>query len=108
MPNITPTFQLKDATITISAATTAKITNLAIGTPNSEVSHVLQDNLKQLIIRQREIGKIQYCFTSGQSGTTYMTIPRGCTEHLADLTFSSKTLYLQSDKTGTIEIMELY
>ena len=98
-----------DLNVTLSASTTPKITNLELTDANTEYSHALTTNLKQCIIKARGFAKLQISFTSGDSGTKFLTIPNGTSLSLNDLDFTGKTLYLQSDTSSVIvEILELY
>lgn len=95
-------------TINFPLAEDVKITNLDILTINTEYSHSLTSDLKQLIIRNRIGATIQYSFVSGESSTNYSSIPSGCTLTLKDLKFSGKTVYIQSNKLSVVEIIELF
>lgn len=96
------------ADLAITGATNSKITNLSIPTANTEVAHILQADLKQLIIKCRDSADVKCSFVLGESGSKYVTIFRGCVFHLSDLTFNS-TVYLQSTKGSlTVEILELF
>lgn len=107
MSNVTVTTTKQSISIVGSQST--KITNLSLANSGTEYSHSLTANLKQLIIRSRGIAKLQISFTNGESGTKYITIPKGSNLSLIDLDFISKTLYLQSDTNSTtVEILELY
>ena len=94
--------------VTVQGSTQHKITNKVIATPNSEVSHALSSNLKGLIVRARDIADTKISFTSGESGTKYVTIPKRAALELNDLSFASETLYLQTSIATTVEILELY
>ena len=106
MPVGSQSFEAVDTTPI--AATSTKITNLAMATPSTEVSHAFTSNLKQVIIRSRTIANLQYSFTSGESGTKYITVKRGITLELVNLDFTGVTLYVQADKATTLEIQELF
>ena len=93
---------------TVLGAQSVAITNYNIAIASTEYSHSLQSNLKQLIIKPRGDARLQVSFASGESGTKYVTIPKGAVLNMSDLTFSGKTLYMQANKTGIVEIMELY
>ena len=96
------------AQVTVAAAQNANIINYVVGTPNSEVSQALNNNLKKLIIRARDLADIKFSFVSGESGTKYVTIPKRASIELDALDFSSKTLYFQTSIATTVEILELY
>ena len=91
-----------------TSATAVKITNLNITSTGSEFSHSLTNNLKQLMVRSRVGATIQFAFTVSESGTKYATIEKKAVLKMEALDFSSKVLYLQADKTGIVEILELY
>lgn len=99
---------VQKTTTAFSFVTSDIITNFSVGSIGTEYSHSLTNGLKQVIIRSRIGANIQFSFTSGESGTKYITIPKGSTLHIEGLTFSGKTLYFQTDKVGIVEILELY
>ena len=107
MSNVTQT-STQNITATLGGATNIEITNFAITTINSEVSHNLKTNLKELIVRAREAANIKLSFVSGESGTKYLTVFKGTALSLSNISFTAKVLYFQSDKVGTVEIVELY
>ena len=111
MPNITPTLTPpEDFSVTVAAAQSNKVTNVSIGAGQIgvEQSLALQSNVKQLIIKTRGTGVIQFTFTSGQSGTSFLTIHGNAAATLTNLDFTGTTLYFQVDRVDTVEIMELY
>jgi len=101
-------FVPKDVSATIEGATNQKITNLSLGVANTEYSHALQGGLKGLMVKSRGNSVVKISFTSGTSGTNYITIPKGAVLFLDDLTFSGITLYAQSNVIEIVEILELY
>ena len=107
MSNVTQT-ATQNVTATLGGAQNVKITHVSIGTISTEVSHSLQANLKQLRFRHQGSGKLQYAFVATESSTNYFSVHKGCLEHIENISFGSKVLYIQSDKVGTVEIMELY
>lgn len=94
--------------VSLTGAENAKITNLAVSTPNSETSHSLVSNLKKLVFRCRTSASLKFSFTSGDSGTNYVTVPKHCTAEFDGLDFTGKNLYVQSPEACTVEILELY
>lgn len=84
--------------------TTATIFNLTIAVASTEQSQALPANTKKFIIRTRGKGKLQLAYSSGDSGTTYITVPAGASYEDINL-YTSQTLYFQSPKVG--EIVEL-
>jgi len=75
---------------------------------NTEFSQVLSAGTKQLLIRVRGTAKLQYTFTTGESGSKFITIPRSNTRHISSLDLpSGATIYMQVDKASqTVEIEE--
>lgn len=85
---------------------TPTLTNVSMILANTEYSHVIPITTKKLQFRVRGIGKIQYAFSSGGSGTTYYTLSKGNVGIITDLNLSSTiTLYFRSDTAG--EILEI-
>jgi len=111
MPNIQPTFRLDTTGINfnLERPTNQVITNKVLALANTEYSHVLQNKLRQLIIRSRDNARLQIAFVSGESSTKYFTVRGGNALVLGDIDFNGETLYLQANKTNsTVEILELY
>lgn len=82
------------------------ITNLLASSANTEVSHSIPDGTQKILIRCRGLAKSQIAFVSTESGTKFVTIPRGATYIQDGLNASSLTLYIQTDKASqTIEIL---
>ncbi len=107
MSNVTQT-QATTASVTLVASTTPKVTNLNVTSAGNEFSHALTSGLRQLMVRSRVGANIQFCWTTGETNTKYMTISRNSVLELQDLSFTGKVLYLQADKIGIVEIHELY
>jgi len=95
-------------TLTVAEATTPTIYNVASpGTANTEFSQALNDNTKKLMIRVRGVAVLKFSFTSGQSGTLYVSIPPGANYCVDGLNISSQTLYMQCNKASqTVEVIE--
>ena len=108
MSNVVQGIASTSGTVTVSAAQNTKITNLSLVAADTEYSLALQSNLKQLIIRNRDIARTKVSFASGQSGSLFITIPKGGTLTLDQLDFTGETLYLQANKISVAEILELY
>lgn len=94
-------------TFTATNVTTPTITNLSVPLANTEVSHILQTNLKKIIVRCRGLAKIQFAFTSTDSSTNFITIHPGSTYSEEGLNLTGKTLYLQTSLASqVVEILE--
>jgi hypothetical protein len=90
----------------VQAGTSPVITNVAIVAANTEVSHSLGASTKSFLIRVRGLARLQLSYTSGDSGTTFVTVPKGCNYSEGGIDFSG-VLYFQTDKpTQTVEILE--
>jgi hypothetical protein len=87
----------------ISNANIPVITNLTLVAANFEYSHSFPLNTRKFQIKPRSSSAvIKLAFTSGESGTSYITVPPGgYWEDLVGLT-SVRTLYIQSPTAGTI------
>ena len=94
--------------ITNLASQDKKITNLVVANPNDEVTHTLQDEVKQIIIRNRDYLKTQIAFEVNESGTNFFTIGRGNTLALDSLFFTGESIYLQCPASCVVEIIEFY
>lgn len=93
-------------TDTNDVSTTPKIYNVAVATANTETSQTLSVGIKKFTIFVRGLATLKLSFTSGQSGTNYITVPAGSAYHADELKFSG-TLYFQTTKdTQTVEITE--
>lgn len=103
----TPTF-IPSATVTVTRATNARVTNLVIGAAATEVSHALIAKLGFFMLAARNDAVLNLTFTALESGTKYVTIPKGVVYSQGDLDFNSKTMYLQANKACVVEIIEYY
>jgi len=93
--------------IDLITAKEQRVTNLVIGSTSTEFSHALQDGLKQLILRSREKATIQFTFVSGETATKFISLRPGAVLTLDNIDFTSKTIYMESNATTVVEILEL-
>jgi len=101
--------QFQVGTVTVTGASNVRITNVNAAVSGTEYSLALVNGLKRIVIRSRLLATTQFTFTSGQSGTTYITVPPGCTFNEGGIELSGTTLYLQtSANSNTVEILEFY
>ena len=100
---------INSGSIVIVGAPNVKITNLAI-TANQEFSHTLEDNTTVLEFKARpsDNASLKYSFTETESGSQYISVPECTGQSFAGIKLSGKTLYLQSPKSCTVEIIEFY
>lgn len=109
MPNLQPSFVPVASTVSLERSTEVLITNLNIPSANTEVSHVLQNKLHEIIIKAREYARLKIAFVSGDTVVSYLTIEKGAVLFLGEIDFTGKTLYIQSSVAGvTVEIVELF
>jgi hypothetical protein len=98
-----------DITVDFSPVTAQEpsIVNLTLGLAGSESSTVLPPNTVKYTINARGNGKLQFSFTSGQSGSNFITVPKGAKHIDKDLELvTNKTIYVQSpDKDN--EVVEI-
>ena len=73
------------------------IANTAMATADTEYSYTIPDNAKRIEFKLRALNALlKYSFTSGESGTTYITVPYGDTVVIEDAKLGGKILYVQS------------
>lgn len=88
-------------------AAAPKIYNLTITLANTEYSQALDDEVRYFEVKCRTFNDMKMAFVSGDSGTTYITIPAGSIWFTRGLINGDITLYLQSADAGIIaEIMQ--
>lgn len=63
----------------VKPAATHNIYNVTMTSANTEYSQTLPASTKKFTIKCRTNYDVKLCFTSGASGTTYITIPAGMT-----------------------------
>lgn len=86
-----------------SGSTNPTVQNIAMATAGTEYSAVLPTGTTQFEIRSRLYGKLQFSYTSGQSGTVYRTLPQGCAYSEAGLLLSAPLdIYVQSTKDNDV------
>ena len=103
MSNTTTTPRVK-----ITSSSNIRTTNLSITVADTEQSHVLVGGVKALRVRNRDTALTRLSYVSGETTTNYVTIPMGCNYELANIDFSSLTLYVRASQVSTLEIEELY
>lgn len=71
-------------------------------TPLQEFSQLLSNGTKQIIIRCRGIATIRMTFTSGETNTKYITIPKNCSYEKNNFNLTNATVYLSCDKSSQV------
>jgi len=93
--------ELIDINTKLTGISTPTITNISIPLANTEQSYVLPIGTKKFFFQIEGTAKLQYSFTSGQSGTNYITVFGGAREQVDGLELSSAlTLYFQASKAN--------
>lgn len=83
------------------------ITNISVGTPNTQFSHAFDSDTKRFMIRTRNNGKMNIAFTSGQTGTNYITLRPGNIYFEEDVqNTGALTIYFQVNKADIVEVLE--
>jgi len=90
------------AGLVINKATTPTIYNVTMTLPHTEYSQALPANAKKFLIKCRGNYAIDVCFSVGQSGTTYVTVPAGMTYWEDLIQPSSLSLYFRCDTAARI------
>lgn len=81
--------------LTARSATTANVT---MTTANTEYSYTFPANTSSFHMKLRAQNvKFKHCWTSGESGTTYMTTPQNSLQSRPGIDLSGVTIYFQSD-----------
>jgi hypothetical protein len=96
---------LSSASLTFPQITAETVENVTIALANTEVSHALPAGTRQYKIQYRSNGVLKVAFSVGTSGTTYWELyPGQPAETIFVNSAATITLYLQSAKTGVVEI----
>lgn len=94
---------LQDAQEDIECAKNPSVANLDVNGINLIYDIVLPLDTKKFMIRHRDRGDIEFAFEN--TLTNYFTVSKGCTYSEKDLCLIGTTLYVRSNKIGTIEII---
>lgn len=86
---------------------TPLITNITYPVINAEQSHAFNANTKRFMIRFREHGKMNLTFTTGTTGSNFITLRPGTVYSEMDIeNTGSLTIYFSVNNTGTVEVLE--
>jgi len=82
------------------------IANTALTTADTEYSYAIPAGTKRIRFKLRALNALlKYCFTSGGSGSTYITVPYGDVVEINDARIGGQTIYFQSPTaTQVVEI----
>jgi len=88
--------------VAVVNAVSPTIYNLTLTNANTEYSQTLPSNTTKYVIQCRSDDDIKMSFTSGESGTKYITIHGGQSYWEDLIKPSSLTLYFQSSTAGVV------
>ena len=72
-------------------------------TAGTEYSYTIPTHVKRIEFKLRALNALlKYSFTSGESGTAYITVPYGETVVIEDARLGGKTLYVQSPTASQV------
>lgn len=81
----------------------ATIANTAMTTADTEYLYSIPAGTKRIKFKLRALNALlKYSFTSGTSGTTYITVPYGDIEEINDAKLGGQTIYFQSPTASQI------
>lgn len=90
----------------LQQATTPTVYNVTAVLANTEYTQALSSDVKSFTIRCRGNSELKLAFSVGQSGVTYLTVPKGTNYSQDNLSFVG-SLYFQTSKPNEIiEILE--
>lgn len=88
---------------TSSGATVPTIAQVSMVLSGTEYSYAIPTTARQFLIKLRALAVLQLAYSPGDSGTTYITIPRGCFLSESDLLLAAPvTLYFQSSTAAQV------
>jgi len=74
---------------------TPAVYNVTMTNAATEYSQALPANTRKFLLKCRGVYAIQVCFTSGESGTKYVTVPANQTYSEDQINAATLTLYFQ-------------
>lgn len=78
------------------------IYNLTLTNANTEYSRALSSFSRKFMMQCRTLADLRVSFTSGESGTTYFTIPAGSSFNDNGIFSGVLTVYVQSPSAGVV------
>lgn len=91
------------STVTTLGPSNPLVANVSIALASTEYSYFIPAGSRRFLLKARGNTTIQLAFVSGDSGTTYLTIPAGTFYSEGDLSLTlGKTIYFQSTQAGQI------
>jgi hypothetical protein len=91
--------------VNIAVAGVPAITNVSIPLANTEYTIAFPANVRSFYIKLRK-GAAKFAFTSGQSGSNYLSIYKGSNFALDNIKSNGLSLYIQSNTASdTLEVL---
>ena len=85
------------------------IYNVTLTSANTEYSRTIPENARKIFIRERSgLVAVKLAYASGESGSTYLTIPAGTQKPLENCFLSGVILYMQSGTPATVVEVEVW
>lgn len=88
--------------IVVAEPITGGIANVAITDANTEYSYALIDGVAAVSVQCRGTCAVKLAFTSGASGSTYVTIKSGTAYYETNISSFGNTLYFQSPSASQV------
>ena len=87
----------------IKTSDTFTVINKTLTNANTQYSQVLGNNVKQFFIKARsQSASVKFCFTTGETATTYVTLPANGYWSPDGLELNDITIYAESPQAGTV------
>lgn len=79
------------------------VVNVTLTSANTEYTYNIPNDISTITVKSRTAADFKMATTSGQSGTTYFTVPSGLAYYETQIaSFNSHQLYFQSANAGQI------
>lgn len=89
-------------TTAVTLANEVAIAHISIPLADTEIAFTIPDNLLAFELQAQVPANLKISFVMGQSGTNYFTVPPGGHWAKDNLSFTGKTLYIQSSKGSQV------
>ena len=91
------------STVSLQGATSPTVANVTVTLANTEQSYTLPPLTKRFVVQARGVTTTKIAFTSGASGTTYLTIGAGAYYQETDISLAGGlTVYFQTTKPSQV------
>ena len=83
------------------------VANVAMASAGQEYSYTFPAGTVHATLKLRsQNAKLQYCFVSGETDTTYITLEQNATLPIKDVSVGGKTIYFESPTASqTLEVL---